>query len=133
MFDIATRNKFRYDSARGELTTEQLWDMPLTSTNGFNLDAVARNIYNFIKAAGDAPSFVTVKKEDPIVVTAKQKLEVVTAIIEVKLSEKDAAEKRIHKNQERAKLLDLLDEKQNDELKNLSKEDILKKLEELDS
>lgn len=37
MFEFATRSKLRFTSARGELTAEQLWDVPLRSRDDFSL------------------------------------------------------------------------------------------------
>jgi len=46
IFERAARAKVRFSSAVGELTTEQLFDLPLTATgNRLSLDAVARDIY----------------------------------------------------------------------------------------
>ena len=35
IFEYATRAKLRFASSRGDLTVEQLWDVPLRSTDGF--------------------------------------------------------------------------------------------------
>lgn len=43
IFEIASRRKYRFPSAIGELTVEQLWDLPLTDPKrGATLDNVAK-------------------------------------------------------------------------------------------
>ncbi len=42
MFEYATRHKLRFTSSKGELTVEQLWDAPLLSGDGFNLNNIAK-------------------------------------------------------------------------------------------
>ena len=42
IFEYAARSKIRFQSTKGELTVEQLWDVPLRSRDDFNLNAVAK-------------------------------------------------------------------------------------------
>ena len=41
LFEIASRNKLRVPTTKGDLTVEQLWDLPLKSANGLSLDSIA--------------------------------------------------------------------------------------------
>jgi len=50
LFEIATRNKFRFASVKGELNVEQLWELKLTERNSFDLDNVARAVADELKA-----------------------------------------------------------------------------------
>jgi hypothetical protein len=49
--EYAVRNKLRFSSSRGELTAEQLWDVPLRSKDGLDLNAVAQTANKALKAA----------------------------------------------------------------------------------
>ena len=40
LFEIASRKKLRIPTTKGDLTVEQLWDLPLKST-GLSLDKIA--------------------------------------------------------------------------------------------
>jgi hypothetical protein len=106
MFEKATHEAFRYPSAKGLLTTEQLWDLPLQSKTGFDLDSVARVISREIKALGEE-SFVddTGNKDSQCL---KDCLAVVVHIINVKKTENAAAAAAATKRAERARLVELL-------------------------
>lgn len=132
LFEKATRGAFRFPTGKGELTVEQLWQLPLLARgiNTVDLDTVARTINNELKALGEE-SFV-VKGTNPKRAELTYKLEIVKYIIDVKQSEASDAEKRVARHQERAKLTELLEKKNNQELEGLSKEEIEKKLAALD-
>lgn len=106
MFEKATREAFRYPSAKGLITTEQLWDLPLQSKTGFDLDSVARVISREIKALGEE-SFVddTGNKDTQCL---KERLAIVVHIISVKKTENAAAAAAATKRAERARLVELL-------------------------
>ena len=58
MFEKATRRKLRFTSAAGLLSTEDLWDLPLTSATGkANLDDIAKALNRRLKDAEEV-SFV---------------------------------------------------------------------------
>ena len=40
IFKQATKLKLRFSSVRGDLTVEDLWDLPLTSKSNLSLDGV---------------------------------------------------------------------------------------------
>jgi len=115
LFERATKAKLRFESDVGMLTTEQLWDLPLTSRGDRpNLDRVARAIFQDLKDEGET-SFVEVK---PNLRKAELelKLEVVKHVIEVRLAEKAAAEKAAEKAERKRKLLSVLATKEEQEL-----------------
>ena len=43
-YKIAAQKKLRFNSNRGALTVEQLFDLPLTANNGLSLDDVSREV-----------------------------------------------------------------------------------------
>lgn len=129
IFEQAAIQKFRYPTAKGEVTTEALWDMPLLSKNGFDLDDTAKTINAALKSVTEE-SFVNTKTSP-----AKEKLttmlEVVKHVIAAKLKAEEDARIRASKLTERAKLLDVLEAKQNAALASLSEEELKAKLEAL--
>lgn len=129
MFEQATRNKLRFESTKGPLTVEQVWDAPLTSRNGFSLDDIAKQAKRELDALSEE-SFV--EQVSPLKSVAVLKLEVVKHIISVKLAEKEAASKRAERAELRRQLTEALAEKQSDTIKNMSSEEIQKRLKELE-
>jgi hypothetical protein len=49
IFEQATRRAIRFESAKGDLSVEQLWDLPLQSRNQFDLDTVAKTVNRQLK------------------------------------------------------------------------------------
>ena len=126
LFLQATREKFRFESSKGDLSVEQLWDLPLTSRTGFDLDTVAKAVNADLKASNEE-SFVNVNN-NPAVSRLQAKLEVVKAIIEVKLAQAEATKKRAEKAAERQRLMEVLHSKKDQELQGLSVEEIERRL-----
>ena len=130
LFLQATREKFRFESSKGDLSVEQLWGLPLTSRTGFDLDTVAKAVNANLKSSNEE-SFVNVSN-NPTVSRLQAQLEVVKAIIEVKLAQADAAKKRAEKFAERQRLMEVLHSKKDQELQGLSVEEIERRLSQLD-
>jgi len=131
MFEQATRKKYRFPSAKGELTVEQLWDLPLLGKTTC-LDTVARAVNKQLKAVSEEESFVNITG-GTIRSTLSAKMDVVKHVIAVKLAERDAAKTRAENASKRQKLLTILDSKQNAKLEGMSEEEILKELAALGS
>jgi len=56
MFAFATKKKIRFETSKGLLSVEDLWDLPLTSDNGRpNLDDIAKGIYKAMKEGEEYP------------------------------------------------------------------------------
>lgn len=135
IFELATRQKLRFASAKGDLTTEQLWDLPLQNTSPtrdvkVDLDTLARSINHELKAQAEE-SFVSTKA-NPLKAQLELKLEIVKHIIADKLAAAEKAKKASDNRAERERLLDVLKRKQDQELENLSPEEIQKRLDALD-
>ena len=126
LFLQATREKFRFESNKGDLSVEQLWDLPLTSRTGFDLDTVAKTVNANLKSSNEE-SFVNVNN-NPAVSRLQAQLEVVKAIIEVKLAQAEATKKRAEKAAERQRLMEVLHSKMDQELQGLSVEEIERRL-----
>ena len=126
MFETATRTKIRFTSTRGELTVENLWDVPLRSRDGFDLDAIAKSANKAMKALTEE-SFVSTELT-PAHAKAELTLELVKYVIQVKLAEEETAKKRAENKVEREKLLAILAEKQAGKLSELSEREIQKRI-----
>jgi hypothetical protein len=132
IFETASREKYRFPSVKGELTVEQLWDLPLSKpSTRFDLDTVARAVNDGLEAITEK-SFVNVKADSSRVALDTQ-LEIVKHIIAVKQDEEAKAKTKAANRVELNKLTDILAAKREESLASLSEEDLLKRIEELKS
>ncbi len=129
IFEFASRHKLRFLSARGALTAEQLWDVPLRSRDDFNLNEVAKAANMGLKAATEE-SFVE-SARTALHVKLETTLEIVKYVIDAKLHEEESAKKRSENKVEREKLLAILAEKQAGKLSALSENELKKRIEAL--
>lgn len=130
MFETATRTKMRFPSIRNELTVEQLWDVPLRSNDGFNLDAIAKTVNKTVKIANEE-SFVDQAKKTVAEERALLTLDVVKYVINTKLEEEKAEAQRRSDKIEIEKLLGALERKQNEAIDGMTEGQIKKKLGDL--
>lgn len=133
IFEQAARQKLRFPSARGELNTEQLWDLPLVAKktsvhtrDNVDLDTVAREVNKSLKEVTE-DSFVEVKP-NPNKAKFELMLEIVKHIIAAKQAEIAAAQARADKAAEREVLLNALARKQTNAVEQMSEEEIKKRL-----
>lgn len=129
MFEKASRLKLRFETPKGAVSVEDLWDLPLTSATGkANLDDIARNLHKRTKS-DETISFV----EPSTAVSSEDRLafEVVKHVITVRLAENAAlAQARANKEKKQA-LLAILAQKQNEQLSALSVDELQKQIEAL--
>jgi cytochrome P450 len=130
LFEIAFRRKYRFPSVVGELTTEQLWDLPLTSTRGACLDNVAKTVSGNLKMVSDESFVVTTP--NPRKGELENMLEIIKHVIAVKIEDRRRADAAADRADKRRKLIEALANKQDDAIKNLSEDEIKAKLAELD-
>ncbi len=129
IFETATRNAYRFPSNRGQLTTEDLWSLPLTSKTRFDLDNVAKAVNEALQAASTT-SFVSTEA-DPRKGELENQLEIVKHIIAVRLEENAALRNEAARKAEKAKLLDILATRQDDALHGLTQDELLAKIDAL--
>lgn len=126
IFEYAARHKLRFTSSKGSLTAEQLWDIPLRSDDGFNLDVIAQTANKALKAASEE-SFVSTTRT-PTHARFEVALEVVKRVIEVKLADEAASKDRARKRAEKEELFRILAEKQKGALSELSEQELQKRI-----
>jgi hypothetical protein len=118
MFEQASRFKLRFDSPKGLLTTEDLWDLPLTSPSGnrAHLDAIAMSLYRQTRDAAEVVSFVNPTAESREKSELELRLAIVKHVIDVKLAERDALQAAAERRDKKQRLLELIARKQDEEL-----------------
>ena len=129
MFEQATRLKLRYDTPRGQISVEDLWDLPLTHEKSLNLDDIAKEL--FIKLQSNVGlSFV--KKETSINDIHQLKFDIVKRIIDIKMKELDDRKLAASNKQMKDKLLNIIAERKDEELKNKPIEELVAMVEKLE-
>lgn len=123
MFEIAVRCKMRFPY-RGQISVEDLWDLDVK-----DLDSVFKVLNSKIKESQEESLLHTRSKEDEELAI---KISIVKHIVEVKLSEADAAVKSRENREKRQKILSILADKQEDALKNKSIEELQQMLETME-
>lgn len=123
IFELASKKKFRFDSPKGALTVENLWDIPLTGQFGTaNLDDVAKALFAQVKEAESSVSFVKpAEKADP---SLEAKFELVKYIIEVRVAERDAAAQERQRAEQKQRIMELIDRKKDQNLEGQSIEEL---------
>jgi hypothetical protein len=110
IFERATRLKARFASPQGQLSVEDLWDLPLTSATGkANLNDIAVRLHNQIKDAGEV-SFVPTAATKLSVGQKLQQLmlDVVKHVIAIKLADAEEVARARAKQEEKGRLLEAL-------------------------
>lgn len=115
--------KLRFSTDRGLLSIEDLWDLNLTQLN-----TLAKSLRKKLKE-GEEEDFLNTKSEADV--TDKLRFDIVLSILEVKKTEKAEREQASEIKMKREKLLGLIAEKQDADLRNKPVEELLKELEAL--
>lgn len=129
IFEQACRTKLRFPSPKGDLMVEQLWDMPLQSKSGFDLDTLAKATSRALRDQED-DSFVAPKKANP---ELSLRMELIKHIIAAKMAENAAKAEQAQKAVKRQQLLAALEAKENEAIHALSADQLRQQLADLDS
>jgi len=128
MFQKASREKLRFDTGKGQLSVEDLWDLPLTSTTGRpNLDSIAQELNKQLKTS-DTVSFVNPSKKTNN--TVQLKFDIVKHIIDVRLAENNARLQATEKAERKEKLRKLINAKEEEDLQGKTREELIAMLDE---
>lgn len=123
MFELATRSKLRF-AYKGVLSVEDLWDLKPT-----DLDAIYKQLNTQLKQAQEES---LLKIKSPADKELELKIEIVKHIVSTKLAEQEAALNRKKNAVEKQKILDALAARQEQNLQNMSEEELKAKLAALD-
>ena len=115
LFTQASRQKLRFTTPAGNLSVEDLWDLPLASSrsNAVTLDAIAMNLDKSIKDSGTT-SFV--KKATRTNANLRLAFDIVLYVIGVRQEEEEAAENLALNAQKKQRILEIISQKEDAEL-----------------
>jgi len=115
-FKQASRLGLKFQTNKGNLTTEQLWDLKLPE-----LDALAVSLEVQVENSGKKSFLKTTTSQDKI---AKLKFDIVIDILNTLVEERDVASKKKDDKAHNDEILALIAEKQQTERKGLSIEEL---------
>lgn len=125
IFEKASRLKLRFTTTKGLLSTEDLWDLSLTS-----LDTIAKAVNKRLKEENEE-SFITTRSKSNS--ELELSLDILKHVITVKLEEKEKATLKAERRAELDLLRNLRENKKMEALNSLSLEEIDKKMAELEN
>lgn len=122
MFEVAVRNKFRFPF-RGAISVEDLWDLSVQQ-----LDGIFKTLKSQEKKATEESLLDTQTPEDEML---KTKIEIIRYIVSVKLDEIKAAQYAKDTRDKREKIMAVLADKQDEDLRSKTPEELQAMLEQL--
>lgn len=120
-FETATRKKYRYPF-RGSISTEDLWDLTPEQ-----LDGVYKTLCQTKKAEGED----SLLKERTENADLRQKIEIVKYIFTTKCDEAEKRKEDVKNAAKRKRILEVLAQKQEENLHNMSEAELQKMLDDL--
>lgn len=127
LFEMASQFKFRYPYTKGMITTEDLWDLKPA-----DLDVVYKNLSKESKAT-DYDSLIATKSVNEAVKAneLQNKIEIVKYIFNHKQQAAELARMAADKAAKKQRILEVLAQKQDTALQNMSEADLMKMLDDL--
>ena len=122
IFEKATRGKFRFEHA-GLIGVEELWDLSLEG-----LDSIFKQLNSQLKQVNEE-SLLEVKSDEDEKIAVK--VEIIRHIVAIKLAEQKAKEEESERAAKKQQLYKILQEKQIEEIKGNTVENIQQMIDEL--
>jgi len=116
LFEKASRIKLRFSTNKGVLSTEDLWDLSLTS-----LDTLFKGLNKQLKEAGEESLLGTKTKADTELAL---RVDLIKYVVVTKLTEQEVSKLDIERKAKKAKLMELIAQKQDENLSAKSIEEL---------
>lgn len=123
MFEIATREKYRFPY-KGQIGVEDLWDLSVGE-----LDKIYKALNREAKQINEESLLAAKSKEDKVL---DNKINIIRHIVSVKLDEIANAKAAHERTEQKQKIMDILANKQDEELRGKSADELKAMLAELD-
>lgn len=123
LFEKASRMKLRINSSKGVLAVEDLWDLKL-----MDLNMIAKDLNKKVKEHGEEDFLAVTTPEETL---DKLRFDLVLHVLNTKKAEAAAREDEQERKRKRQKLLGVLERKEEQELDNLTPEQIRAQLQSL--
>lgn len=129
IFEQASKQDLKFKIARGFVRPHELWIIPLSNPDDFNLDFFAKDINAQIKAANEE-SFVKPKSASTEILELK--LNILKRVIYVRQEESRAKEMALINSTKKDRLLGAIAKKEDEDMGNLSLDELKAKLKEIE-
>lgn len=123
IFEVATRNGFRFQY-KGMISVEDLWVL-----NVRELDSIFKGLNSQLKQVQEESLLDVKTKQDQ---ELDMQIEIVKHIVKVKQEEENVRLQAKEQKAKKQKLMEILSEKEDESLKNMSAEEIKKMLNDLE-
>lgn len=122
LFILASRKKYRFPSDKGDLTTEQLWDVPLTSRNGYSVDNIAIAVNRELRSLQEE-SFVQ-NRSNPRRSELQNMLDILKEVIAIRQAESEQATELARKQSQKKVIQEAIERKRQQNLESMSLEEL---------
>lgn len=128
MFETASREKLRFQTNKGVVTVEELWEFSLTS-----LDNIAKGVNKELQSLSE-DSFIPNKatRANKAQKLSELALEILKHVITVKVEEAESAKLRAEKTAKSARIRELMAQKKEQELSEKSMDELEALLKEVE-
>ena len=129
IFARASKEKLRFDTNKGSISVEDLWDLPLTSTvGGACLDTLAKCVNKIIKSTEEESFVKTAVNSNP---KARLAMAIVKEVIAFRLAENEENNLKAINRGKKQEILAILKDKENEGLKGKTAKQLEKMLADL--
>lgn len=122
MFETAIRNKFRF-AYKGSITVEDLWDLNINQ-----LDLIYKDLMSESKKANEESLLATKSKNQEVI---EVKIAIIKYIVNSKIEQMNEIKKEKEVKEQKQKIMSILNDKQDESLKNKSVEELQEMLKTL--
>ena len=123
LFEQATREKLRF-SYRGSVSVEDLWDLPVEE-----LDKIYKSLNSELKKVEEDSLLGTKSAKDK---SLELKVNIIKYIVETKLEEKEKRAKKAELARRKQKILEIMESKKEEQLKDKSLDELEEMIESLE-
>jgi len=128
LYKKASKRKLRFDTPKGLISIEDLWDITLISKNGISVDNIAKALNKELKDNAEESFVSPITKRKTI---TELKFEIVKDVIKTRLEEVRIQEKATLRKSNKEKILGIIADKEDEKLKKTSLVNLRKMVEEL--
>jgi len=123
LYKQASRQKLRFRSEKGLVSVEDLWDIPLLSKRSTSVDNIAKLLNAELKTDMEESFVIPVTKQKTI---TELKFEIVKDVIKTRQEDAKLRENKSLKKANKERIMALIADKENDELKGKTKAELEK-------